>query len=62
MSKYGDIIVSIFQEKYKSGDDEVPFSRDDLITHAAKLKIKPPKNLGDIVYSFRYRADLPETI
>jgi len=62
MSKYGNIIASIFSEKYSASMDEVPFMREDLITHAHKLGIAPPKNLGDIVYSFRYRADLPEAI
>ncbi|MEI6509906.1 MAG: endonuclease, partial [bacterium] len=41
---------------------EVAFQREDLISTADELSIKLPKNLGDIVYSFRYRADLPESI
>jgi hypothetical protein len=64
MSKYGDIISSIFQAKYDPAltPDDVPFERGDLIEHSHKLGITPPKNLGDIVYSFRYRTDLPEII
>jgi len=62
MGNYGRIIASIFEAKYKSPMDEVPFTREDLVNHAYKLGITPPKNLGDIVYSFRYRADLPESI
>ena len=62
MSKYGKIIASIFSEKYAEPMEEVPFTRDDLIAHAHQLGIAPPKNLGDIVYSFRYRVDLPEDI
>jgi len=62
MSKYANIIISIFEEKYSEPMDEVPFTREDLISHSHKLGIKPPKNLGDIVYSFRYRAELPEPI
>jgi hypothetical protein len=62
MGNYGRIIASIFDEKYSSPMDEVPFTRDDLMTHAQRLGLSPPKNLGDIVYSFRYRADLPESI
>lgn len=27
-----------------------------------RLKIKLPKNLGDVIYTFRYRKDLPESI
>jgi len=62
MGNYGKIIASIFDEKYSAPMDEVPFTRDDLISHAQRLGISPPKNLGDIVYSFRYRAVLPESI
>ena len=62
MSKYGEIIASIFADKYSEPMDEVPFTRDDLISHSLKLGYSPPKNLGDIVYSFRYRADLPDTV
>lgn len=29
---------------------------------AKRLKIALPKNIGDVVYTFRYRAQLPETI
>ena len=49
MGKYGDIIASIFEEKYSAPMDEVPFARDDLVTHARRLGITPPKNLGDIL-------------
>jgi hypothetical protein len=64
MSKYSDILVSIFTEKFSpdSPSAEIPFSRDDLLEHAQKLGIAPPKNLGDIVYSFRYRSSMPEKI
>jgi hypothetical protein len=41
---------------------EVPFQRVEMEKFASKLKIKLPKNLGDLVYSFRYRALLPEKI
>lgn len=38
------------------------FKRDEFETVARQLRIKLPKNLGDLVYTFRYRADLPESI
>jgi hypothetical protein len=41
---------------------EVPFEREEMERTAVKLKVEPPKNLGDLVYSFRYRTLLPETI
>ena len=34
----------------------------DLFRVAKKIGIKLPKNLGDVIYSFRYRAELPESV
>jgi hypothetical protein len=61
-NRYSKIIEHIFFSKYKEGIEEIIFERDELVLVANKLKIKLPKNLGDIIYSFRYRALLPETI
>lgn len=41
---------------------EVDFEREEIVTFANKLKINLPKNLGDLVYSFRYRAAFPDSI
>ena len=56
------IIEWIFAQRHNPGDDQVPFTRDDLITAADALKAPRPKNLGDIVYSLRYRVPLPDSI
>lgn len=40
----------------------VNFSRTELIEVASELKIAVPKNLGDVLYSFRHRRDLPERV
>ena len=40
----------------------VDFVREEFETVAGQLRIELPKNLGDLVYSFRYRADLPDKI
>jgi hypothetical protein len=61
-NRYSAIIEKIFFAKYKNGMREVPFERQEMETFATKLKVKLPKNLGDLVYSFRYRALLPQTI
>jgi hypothetical protein len=42
--------------------NELNFSREDIVRTAKKMGVKLPKNLGDIVYSFRYRAELPASI
>ncbi len=59
---YSAIIERIFHSKYSRGKREVPFEREDLINSARALGIEIPKNLGDLICSFRYRANLPESI
>ncbi|MGH7976477.1 MAG: endonuclease [Limisphaerales bacterium] len=61
-NRYSAIIEYIFNSKYGEGMREVDFLREELVAVARKLRIKLPKNLGDLIYSFRYRAELPETI
>ncbi len=61
-NRYAAIIERIFTSKFKVGLREVDFAREEIETVARHLRIKLPKNLGDLVYSFRYRANLPESI
>ncbi|HTV63440.1 MAG TPA: endonuclease [Verrucomicrobiae bacterium] len=61
-NRYSAIIECIFHSKYAEGKREIEFLREELTAVARKLRIKLPKNLGDLIYSFRYRADLPEAI
>jgi len=61
-NRYVQIIDNIFQKLYRKGAIEVPFERSDIVETAGQLGIQLPKNVGDIVYSFRYRAALPKTI
>jgi hypothetical protein len=59
---YETIIEHLFHERYKSGDSKVFFERDDLIGAAEELGVLLPKNLGDVIYSFRYRNPLPASV
>lgn len=59
---YASIFERIFEEKYKPGSEQVDFERADIIRCAKELGVELPKNVGDLVYSFRYRADLPRSI
>jgi hypothetical protein len=61
-NRYTKIIEKIFRNNYREGALEVAFEREEIVRVAKELKITLPKNLGDLVYSFRYRADLPESI
>ena len=56
------IIETIFAARHRPGLNEVTFTRDDLVAAAQQLGASRPKNLGDIVYSLRYRVPLPESI
>lgn len=61
-SRYAQIIERIFFTHHKEGAREVPFMRDEFVGVAEELGVKLPKNLGDILYTFRYRGALPEAI
>jgi len=61
-NRYSAILEEIFFAKYKEGEEEVDFERPEMIRFADKLGIDTPKNLGDLVYSFRYRTPLPKRI
>jgi hypothetical protein len=61
-NRYSALIESIFCNRYKVGATDLPFPRDELTATAKKLRIKLPKNLGDAIYSIRYRMALPEAI
>ena len=61
-NRYSKLIEKIFFHNFKNEATEVVFEREDLVNTARELGIKLPKNLGDIIYSFRYRAALPESI
>lgn len=59
---YAQIIEKIFFSKYKKGMRALDFQREDIIKYGKALKIDLPKNLGDLIYSYRYRAALPDSI
>ena len=61
-NRYTRLIEHIFLQHYTPGDTEIAFERTDIVEAAQKLGISLPKNLGDVVYSFRYRVDLPDRI
>ena len=61
-NRYAAIISKIFLDKRRQGDESVPFRREDIRIAADALGMDPPKNLGDVVYAFRYRTALPEDI
>lgn len=61
-NRYAQLIEKIFVDRYSKGASSLEFTRVDIETCAAELQIKLPKNVGDILYSFRFRAALPQRI
>lgn len=61
-NRYSAIIGTIFKNHYKTGKTEFEFSRDEFVEIARSLGIALPKNLGDTIYSFRFRVILPPEI
>lgn len=61
-NRYTQIIETIFADKYAPGAEALEFQREDIVETAAALGIKLPKNIGDVIYSFRYRAEFPDSI
>jgi hypothetical protein len=60
-NRYEAIIIDIFQRNY-SGKSDFEFDREEIGESADRLGITRPKNLGDVIYTFRYRKQLPEPI
>jgi hypothetical protein len=61
-NRYSVLIAQIFKRHYVPRLTEFEFEREELEHVAHELDIKLPKNLGDVIYSFRYRVALPASI
>ena len=61
-NRYGAIIEELFRRHYAKGSVRFLFDRIEIEHVAEELEIALPKNLGDLIYSFRYRVTLPESI
>jgi len=60
--RYDRLLQAIFDAHYKGGKRSFQFKREEIEKFAKKLRIKLPKNLGDLIYTFRYRKQLPDGI
>ena len=61
-NRYTVLIEKIFFDHWRKGSVEFLFERDELRSWAERLKIELPDNLGDVLYSFRFRTALPQSI
>lgn len=62
MGRYEKVIERVFFAHFRQGNVTFDFTRDELIQAARDLGIALPKNVGDVIYTFRYRKPLPEAI
>lgn len=61
-NRYAEIVAEIFRKHFRRGTTTVPFGREEFAKVAADKGIDLPKNLGDAIYSFKYRVPLPASI
>lgn len=61
-NRYEAIIARVFADHHKKGVTEFEFTRNEISGIAKTLDIALPKNIGDLIYSFRYRNALPVSI
>ncbi len=59
---YDQIVREIFKQHHKKGSQAFEFARTEIRKVAAELGIDLPKNLGDLIYSYRFRRPLPPEI
>ena len=62
MNAYDVIIETIFRKHYREGESSFVFDRDEIPEMARTRGVDVPKNLGDVIYSYRSRRPLPESI
>lgn len=61
-SRYHQLIEKIFFDGYTKGATEIPFERKALKSAAKALRIVLPDNLGDVIYSIRFRTPMPDKV
>ncbi|WP_199194905.1 endonuclease [Phyllobacterium phragmitis] len=59
---YQEIIEKIFLDRYSPGLTVIDFERADIDATAIAMGLPAPKNLGDLIYSLRYRTSFPQAI
>jgi hypothetical protein len=61
-SRYHQLIEKIFFDGYKKSATVIPFERVALRKAAIALDIALPDNLGDVIYSMRFRTAMPPKV
>lgn len=58
---YNTVIIEIFRQHYVPGIEQFEFPRSELEAVGVRLGLDP-KNLGDVIYAYRFRRPLPKEI
>lgn len=61
-NRYQALIEKIFFDHYQTAATSLDFTRQEIKDAAETLGIDLPENLGDVIYSFRFRTDLPSRL
>ena len=61
-NRYQALIEKIFFNHYEDGDTNFEFVRQEIKDAARELDVVLPDNLGDVIYSFRFRTELPKRV
>ena len=59
---YDQIIEHIFFQHFKPGVNGFVFERQEIVDAASSLGLKRPGNLGDVIYTYRFRQLLPDRV
>ena len=62
LNRYQAIIEKIFFDHYRKGKTSFEFHRKEINSAAKALGIDQPDNPGDVIYSVRFRTDMPERV
>jgi hypothetical protein len=60
--QYISIINRVFKTHWKKETEAFEFHRDELVEAAKMVGVDRPDNLGDVIYSFKFRQTLPPEI
>lgn len=61
-NRYSVLIEKVFLDHFEEGDTEVAFEKEEFQEAARERGITLPRNVPDVIYSFRYRNPLPPAV
>ena len=61
-ARYDAVVSELFRRHYKAKSDSFDFERAELLEIIQVLKLDSIKNLGDILYTYRFRREFPHSI